>query len=81
LQKFDHGIKLSTWIYRVALNTSISFKKKKYKSAKHEYLSDSLIIVDYHEHQQVVDEQVAKLYNFINSLGDLEKALMLLYLD
>lgn len=81
LQKFDHGVKLSTWIYRVALNTAISFKRKNYIIAKHEYLSDSLIIVDDHEHQHVMDEHVAKLYQFINSLGDLDKALMLLYLD
>lgn len=81
LQKFDNGVKLSTWIYRVALNTAISFNRKNAKNEKHQYFEESLLIVDDHEHQQVMDENIAELYRFINTLGDLEKALMLLFLD
>lgn len=81
LQKFDHGVKLSTWIYRVALNTAISFQRKNTKKGQHQYFDESLLIVDDHEHQQIMDENIAELYRFINTLGDLEKALMLLFLD
>lgn len=81
LQKFDNGVRLSTWIYRVALNTAISFNRKNSADRQQEYLNDSLLIVDDHEHQQIMDENIAELYRFINTLGDLEKALMLLFLD
>lgn len=81
LQQFDNGVKLSTWIYRVALNTAISFHRKNAKKEKYQYFEESLLIVDDNEHQQVMDENIAELYRFINTLGDLEKALMLLFLD
>lgn len=62
LQKFDNGVKLSTWIYRVALNTAISYRRKESKSQKHEILNDSIIVFDEHQEKTLLDEKIALLY-------------------
>ncbi len=81
LKKFDNGVKLSTWIYRVALNTAISFYRKESKSKKHEVLDDSIIIFDEEQGKASIDDNISSLYHFINQLEKLDKALILLYLD
>ena len=83
LSKYDGSTKLSTWIYRIALNTAISFyrKNKKHQEKKINF-DDNVIIslpsieVDY-QHK----ESITLLYQFINKLNDFDKALILLYLD
>jgi RNA polymerase sigma factor (sigma-70 family) len=80
--KFDGRVKISTWIYRVALNTAISFyrndskhKNKKVKiDASVISLSDSGFALE-------KDENIATLYQFINNLNNMDKALILLWLD
>ncbi|MDR0825450.1 MAG: sigma-70 family RNA polymerase sigma factor [Prevotella sp.] len=67
--------KYSTWIYRIALNTCVSFYRKSNKNVA--YVDISMDIPD------VVDnnEQIQELYKLINRLGKIERALVLLYLD
>ena len=81
LKKFDNGVKLSTWIDRVALNTAISFYRKDSKSKKNEVLDESIIIFDEEQGKSLIDDNISSLYRFINQLGKLDKALILLYLD
>jgi len=74
--------KLSTWLYRIALNVAISFYRK--KNAKKNQFS-TVSIDDY----QVIDESetiekeanIQRLYQFIHELKELDRALILLYLD
>jgi RNA polymerase sigma factor (sigma-70 family) len=82
LRKFDGRVKLSTWIYRVALNTAISFYRSGKKTAEHEQpFSEALIAYADQGYDTEQDEQIARLYRFIGELGDFDKALVLLYLD
>ena len=81
LKKFDHGVKLSTWIYRVALNTAISFHRKHSKNTTHTTLNESIISLSNEHDAFILDEKIEALYKFINRLGDFDKALILLYLD
>jgi RNA polymerase sigma-70 factor (ECF subfamily) len=65
----------STWIYRIALNTCVSFyRKNTRRPACVEITAD---VKAYTEE----NEAVAELYACINRLGKLERALILLYLE
>jgi len=79
--KYDTRFKLSTWMYRIAINTAISHyrassKKQKVTVSIHNSLID---IAD--ENNAELDENIKLLYHFINQFNDLNKALMILYLD
>jgi RNA polymerase sigma-70 factor (ECF subfamily) len=80
--KFDGRVKLSTWIYRIALNTAISYYRKDCKQRRDNITLDvSLISLPHIEADSDLDENIALLYQFIDTLDELEKALILLYLD
>ncbi|GAB6120453.1 RNA polymerase sigma factor [Dysgonomonas termitidis] len=72
---FRGDSKCSTWIYRIALNTCVSFYRRSKKNIS--YVDISMDIPD------VVDnnEEIQELYKLINRLGKIERALVLLYLD
>ncbi len=80
-EKFDPRFKRSTWIYRIALNVAISFYRKTSTRIKHEQgFADYFLEVDPNE-MEVTDNRVKQLREFINELDEMNKALMLLYLD
>jgi RNA polymerase sigma factor (sigma-70 family) len=84
-RSFDHysgEYKYSTWIYRIALNVAISFYRKENRRKEvSNPLSEGLInLVD----TDIVDEStmnLALLQQFIVELRELDRALMLLYLE
>ena len=78
---FDPAYPFSTWMYRVALNVAISFYRKS-KNANH------VKLVDQHEDKEDNNEQAVLIENnirilqqFIHELKELDKALMILYLE
>lgn len=76
---FRGGSKDSTWVYRIALNTCISeLRRKKSKpiTTPLTYDLDSLI-----DDGGAYREQVRELYRLINRLSELERAVILLWLD
>ncbi len=81
-KKFDGRVKISTWIYRVALNTAISFYRRDRKTNGKIVPFDSLIIsISTLEFDFETDENISILYKLINKLNGFDKALILLYLD
>lgn len=80
--KFDGRVKISTWIYRIALNTAISFYRNDYKhKGKKLTIDASIISLPDFESDSEQDENITKLYRFIDCFNALDKALILLYLD
>lgn len=80
--KFDGRVKISTWIYRIALNTAISFYRNDCKhSEKRDSIDESIISISNFEIETEKDENISLLFQFIERLNDLDKALILLYLD
>lgn len=71
----------STWIYKIALNVSISsFRKESRRKTIHDPITESILFLE----DKGVDgreEDISLLQKFIQELGELERALMLLYLD
>lgn len=81
---YDSKYKYSTWIYRIALNVAISFyRKDKTWSKKIAALDERLFlnIPDNSENRIVEEENLQKLQVLINDLNDVDKAIMLMYLD
>jgi RNA polymerase sigma-70 factor (ECF subfamily) len=80
--KYDEQFKLSTWIYRIALNTAISFYRKE-KSRKKiiNPFSESIFNVADFENNKQIEESTLFLNQFISELKELDKALMILYLE
>ena len=78
--RFEGKAKVSTWIYRVALNTATVFRRT---HAKHRLQRTRLdaAIISLSVEQPEPDERIAYVYQFIHQLSDPNKALMLLYLD
>jgi RNA polymerase sigma factor (sigma-70 family) len=80
--KYDGRVKLSTWIYRIALNTAISFYRNDSKHSDKKVSIDALIIsLSNFEYVPEQDENITMLYQFIEKLNEMDKALILLYLD
>lgn len=74
--------KYTTWIYRIALNVAISFYRKENRRKQvTNPLSDGILnIVDAGTAGEI-EENIGFLQQFISELKDLDKALMLLYLE
>ena len=72
---FRGDSKISTWIYRISLNTCITFFRRSKRS-----ISYTDLVIDVSDIPDE-DENIKELYRLINKLGKIEKALVLLYLD
>ena len=79
--KFRGDSKFSTWMYRVALNTAISLYRKSKRQIQTGELYDNLKELAYTEYDDTTERQLASLYKAIYTLNDIEKALVLLYLE
>ena len=79
-EQFRGESKISTWLYRVALNTAISlFKKEKRRGDK---VPIDLAILKYTDSRdEIFEERIKLLYDHISRLNELEKGLMLLCLE
>lgn len=81
---FKWDAKVSTWIYKVALNTAMNYNRKKKKFSFFSFLGDykQEDISSWLVEQQVDNPTEADiLYQCIDELNEINKALILLYLD
>jgi len=77
---FKGNSKISTWIYRIALNTSIAHLNKRKKKIKQVKLDFELLkIAD--QKDTVIEERLSLLYQKIKQLNVVEKGLILLFLE
>ncbi len=77
---FKGGSKISTWMYRVALNTAITLFRKKTRSPKTDELMD-FHYNDYLEDDEEKQQQISLLYKVIKMLPKVERAIVMMYLD
>ena len=77
LQNFSGKSDLKTWVYRVSLNTCISFDRKK----KRRNTVPLTIDIDLFEEKDRESKQIKALYDRINRLEPFDKAIILLWLE
>ncbi len=81
LPKFRKESKLTTWMYRVALNTAISdYRKQQRTILTHDLDVFTKEIAEQSEYAEK-EEKLRFLYKAINYLADIEKAIIMLYLE
>jgi len=76
LNKFEGKSKISTWVYRVALNTAMNYKRKK----RNDYVFNEAEMINWLD-ESSDDSEINLLYECIEELDELNKALVILYLD
>ncbi len=79
-ESFRHESKVSTWVYRVALNVCLTQFKKRKKNLPTASL-EQIIREPAQEGVDPIHEQVDLLYEGIKQLKDIERAIILLYLE
>lgn len=79
--KYKKDFAVTTWLYRISLNVAISFyRKNTTRQIINASLSDEISIME-HVDTNEKEQQLNLLEQFINELNELDKALMLLYLE
>ncbi len=77
LRSFRNESEIKTWIYRIALNTCISWKRKKKRISTIPLETNINLFEDKDEDTK----QIQMLYNRINKLGVFDRAIVLLWLE
>src|SRR5262245_2921409 len=81
--RYDHSRPFSTWLYRLALNVAISAYRAETRRSRTIVPADASIVEIAAPPSDAADlnSQLRQLHNLIGQFGELDKALMLLYLD
>jgi len=78
--KFEERSKFSTWMYRVAINTAITFlRKEKRRTDKYAISSENTTVAT--EYDDTQEKQLAHFYKAVKQLNKIEKALILLFIE
>ena len=84
-KSYDHynsQFRYSTWIYRIALNVAISSYRKEIRTKETSFpLTESILNLPESPASDETERNIQRLQQFIAELKELDKALMLLYLD
>lgn len=81
-ERYDEQYKLSTLMYRIALNVAISFYRKDRKRIELESpLTEGMTEIADDNGNSALESNINLLQQFINELKELDKALMILYLE
>lgn len=80
--KYDPSYKLSTWMYRIALNVAISFYRKENRRGNISLpLHDEIISLPAEKQVMEQNGDLELLQQFIKELREIDRAVILLYLE
>lgn len=79
--KFRGDAKFSTWMYRVALNTAITLYRKSKRRIKTQDYDSVIFKIKAEEYDETQEQQLKLMYKAVKQLGDIDKALVFLYLE
>jgi RNA polymerase sigma-70 factor (ECF subfamily) len=79
--QFRGDSKFTTWAYRVGLNTAITLYRKKTKSINTIEFDGKVHKFDQDEYNYEEEEHIKLLYQAVQQLNDIEKALVFMYLE
>ncbi|NAS30214.1 sigma-70 family RNA polymerase sigma factor [Flavobacteriaceae bacterium R38] len=79
--KFRGESKLSTWMYRVALNTAITLYRKSKRRINTQDYDNVIYKIKAEDYDDTEEQQLKLMYNAVKQLNDIEKALVFLYLE
>lgn len=79
--KFRGESKFSTWMYRVALNTAITLYRKSKRTIQTQNYESVVFKIKADTYDETEEQQLKLMYGAVKQLGDIEKALIFLYLE
>lgn len=79
IQTFRQESSVSTWIYRISLNTAIKWVRKEQKHSRAEPIENVEFVLMDSRHKS--DERLTWLYEEIHRLDEIDRSLILLLLD
>ncbi len=79
--KFRGDSKLSTWMYRIGLNTAITLYRKSKRSVRTQDFDSVLHKIESTDYDDTEEQQLKLMYKAIHQLSDIDKALIFLYLE
>lgn len=80
--KYDEQYKLSTWMYRIALNVSISsYRKESRRRDINHPLPDDILYFEEENASEPSDTSIAHLHRFIRELREIDRAVIILSLE
>ena len=77
-KNFRGDAKFTTWLYRVSLNTAITFYRKELRTIETTVLREQETLLSYPAYQP--DDQLLAMHQAIAELSGIDKALVMLYL-
>lgn len=81
LDSFRNESSISTWIYRIAYNTAITFSAKENNHPDHTELINGMELADPESNSLEMEFQLKKLYEAINSLPETDRVIATLLLE
>lgn len=78
-ERFKEKSQFSTWMYRVCLNTALTYLKNDKKKNTCIFLLEEKDITDYNENNE--DVEITMFYKAVQDLNKIEKALVFLFLE
>ena len=79
-ENFREESEWSTWVYRISLNVCLTLLKKKKKNRQH-FVSDSITTEETEDNYAFSDESLNLLYDAIKKLSEIDRAIIMLYLE
>jgi len=79
--KFRGEAKLSTWMYRIGLNTAITLFRKSKRSIKTQDFDSVIYKIESSDYDDTEEDQLKIMYKAIQQLSDIDKGLVFLYLE
>lgn len=77
---FKQKSEWSTWVYRISLNVCLTLLKKKKNNVQH-FASDILPVAQTEDSHVFPDEDLNQLYQAIKQLSEIDRAIIMLYLE
>lgn len=78
---FKNNAKFSTWMYRVSLNVALQYVRKNKRKPQEVEFSAALRNLSDQGVDDHYEEELQLLYSAISQLNDVEKAIIMLYLE
>jgi RNA polymerase sigma factor (sigma-70 family) len=79
--KFRGDAKFSTWMYRVGLNTAITLYRKSKRRINTQEFDAVEFKISAEEYDDTTEQQLKLMYQALQQLNDIDKALVFLYLE
>jgi RNA polymerase sigma factor (sigma-70 family) len=78
---FNNKSKVSTWIYRLSLNTALNYRREKKKHSKLSFIPDYKSVTHIPIHMPEMEDGLAIIKESVEVLSEIDKTIVILFLE